>query len=145
MVSRFTLDTATAFLVGKDVRSLEAGLPYPNSVFSIPPWDTHPSSAFANALQDEQIITALRTRFGEHWPLRDFWNDKLAGPMSVVRGFLDPILKEAVAKKRAKGQTSVGDEQKNEDGEREVQEGESLDHLVNYTDGVSFPFTFPCY
>jgi hypothetical protein len=42
--------------------------------------------------------------------------------MSVVRSFLDPILKEVVAKKRAKGQTSVGDEQKNEDGEREVQE-----------------------
>jgi hypothetical protein len=66
--------------------------------------------------------------------------------MSVVRGFLDPFLKEAVAKKRVKGQTSVGDEQKNEEGERELQEGKSLlDHLVNYTDGVSFPFTLPCY
>ncbi|KAJ7920275.1 hypothetical protein B0H13DRAFT_1867749 [Mycena leptocephala] len=140
MVSRFTLDTATAFLFGQDVRSLEAGLPHPNSVFSNPlgatePADAHPSSAFADAFQEAQIITALRTRFGKHWPLREFWSDKLAGPMSVVRGFLDPILKEAVAKKRAKGQTSVGDEQKHEDGEREVQEGELLlDHLVNYTD-----------
>jgi hypothetical protein len=146
MVSRFTLDTATAFLFGQDVRSLEAGLPYPNSVSSTPlggtqPADTHPSSAFANAFQEAQMITALRTRFGEHWPLREFWSDKLAGPMSVVRGFLDPILKEAVAKKRAKGQTSIGDDKKNEEGDREVQEGESLlDHLVNYTDGMSFLF-----
>ncbi|KAJ7909793.1 cytochrome P450 [Mycena leptocephala] len=140
MVSRFTLDTATAFLFGQDVRSLEAGLPYPNSVSSTPlggtqPADTHPSSAFANAFQEAQMITALRTRFREHWPLREFWSDKLSGPMSVVRGFLDPILKEAVAKKRAKVQTSIGDDKKNEEGDREVQEGESLlDHLVNYTD-----------
>jgi hypothetical protein len=61
--------------------------------------------------------------------------------MSVVRGFLDPILKEAVAKKKSKGQTAAGNEKTNEEGEREVQEGESLlDHLINYTDGMSFSF-----
>ncbi|KAJ7926709.1 cytochrome P450 [Mycena leptocephala] len=137
MVSRFTLDTATSFLFGQDVRSLEAGLPYPNSVVADPM--THPaahsSSAFANAFQEAQMVTALRIRLGEHWPLLEFWKDKLEKPMGVVRGFLDPILREAVAKKRAMGKSSSGDEKMNEHGDREVQEGESLlDHLVNYTE-----------
>ncbi|KAJ6553147.1 cytochrome P450 [Mycena capillaripes] len=139
MVSRFTMDTASSFLFGQDVRSLDAGLPYPYNVSpsvdatNLPAAQPHPSSTFATAFQEAQMITALRTRFGQHWPLQEFWTDRLAAPMGIVRGFLDPILKEAVAKKRAAG-ASEG-EKKNELGDREVQEGESLlDHLVNYTD-----------
>jgi hypothetical protein len=139
MVSRFTLDTATSFLFGQDVRSLEAGLPYPDSVAADPV--THPgahsSSAFADAFQEAQMVTALRIPLGEHWPLLEFWKNKLEKPMGVVRRFLDPILEEAVAKKRAIGNSSSGDEKMNEHGDREVQEGESLlDHLVNYTEGM---------
>jgi hypothetical protein len=117
MVSRFTLDTATSSLFGQDVRSLETGLPYPNSGAADPA--THPaahsSSAFADAFQEAQIVTALRIP-----RLFEFWTHKLEKPMGVVRGFLDPILKEAVAKKRAMGKRSSGDEKMSEDGDREV-------------------------
>ncbi|KAJ7775357.1 cytochrome P450 [Mycena metata] len=141
MVSRFTMDSASSFLFGQNVRSLEAGLPYPYYVTTTHPENNtttsateHPSSAFANAFQEAQTITAMRTRLGQHWPLREFWVDKLEKPMSVVRGFLDPVLREAVAKKRTT--SAEGEKKMNEVGEREVQEGESLlDHLVNYTEG----------
>ncbi|KAJ7239178.1 cytochrome P450 monooxygenase pc-3 [Mycena haematopus] len=136
MVSRFTMDTATSFLFGKDVRSLDAGLPYPhNAPDRLRVSTAHPASAFATAFQDAQMITALRTRLGDHWPLQELWatTDRLEKPLSIVRGVLDPILKEAIAKKRA----MAADTQEKPDalGERHVEEGESLlDHLVNYTD-----------
>ncbi|KAJ7926794.1 cytochrome P450 [Mycena leptocephala] len=137
MVARFTMDSASSFLFGQNVRSLDAGLPYPYSVStdtSKSPAAAHPSSAFATAFQEAQTITALRSRFGEHWPLSEFWVDRLEKPMSIVRGFLDPILEEAVAKKRAAGMQE-NNKKMNELGDRQVEEGESLlDHLVNYTD-----------
>ncbi|KAF7362664.1 Cytochrome P450 [Mycena venus] len=141
MVARFTMDTATSFLFGQDVHSLDAGLPYPYNVpadiVTMPA--AHPASAFATAFQDAQMATALRSRLGEHWRLLEFWTDKLEAPISVVRGFLDPILKEAVAKKRAKDAVEGGQRKEkgpmNELGDRQVEEGESmLDHLINYTD-----------
>jgi hypothetical protein len=139
MVARFTMDTATSFLFGQDVRSLDAGLPYPDNAVAGRPVNlpaVHPSSAFATAFQDAQMITSLRARLGAHWPLAEFWDDKLAKPMGVVRGFLDPILKEAVAKKRAMAPENEKTNEK-ELGDRQVQEGETLlDHLVDYTDGM---------
>jgi len=145
MVSRFTMDTATSFLFGQDVHSLDAGLPYPHNVAAdrahphVPM--AHPASGFATAFQEAQTITSLRNRLNEHWPLQEFWADKLEKPMSVVRGFLDPILTEAVARKRAAMDSGTGTQQNREKtnelevGDRQVQEGESLlDHLLNYTD-----------
>ncbi|KAJ7292238.1 cytochrome P450 [Mycena rebaudengoi] len=136
MVSRFTLDAATEFLFNHDLGSLSAGLPYP---FYVPVSEQkgvipgHLSNVFSTAFQEAQMITAFRSRVGRHWPLMEFWKDKLAEPMAVVHKFLDPILKEAVAKKRAS--RADGEEKKNVEGEREVQEGETLlEHLVNYTE-----------
>ncbi|KAF7353514.1 Cytochrome P450 [Mycena sanguinolenta] len=137
MVARFTMDTSSSFLFGKDIRSLDAGLPYPYNVTidaaNAPA--VHLSSVFATAFQEAQTITSLRSRFGEHWPLREFWVDELEKPMRIVREFLDPILEEAVARMRATGQAIQEKDKTNELGDRQVQEGESLlDHLVNYTD-----------
>ncbi|KAJ7839867.1 cytochrome P450 [Mycena olivaceomarginata] len=139
MVARFTMDSASSFLFGQNVRSLDAGLPYPYNAStdtSKSPAAAHPSSAFATAFQEAQTITALRSRFGEHWPLSEFWVDRLEEPMSIVRGFLDPILEEAVAKKRAMSAGMQENNKKmNELDDRQVEEGESLlDHLINYTD-----------
>ncbi|KAF8148980.1 hypothetical protein K438DRAFT_452169 [Mycena galopus ATCC 62051] len=63
--------TATSSLFGKDIHSLDAGLPYPynapdEKVFGLAP---HPTSAFATAFQEAQMTTALRTQLGDHWPL----------------------------------------------------------------------------
>ncbi|KAF8191931.1 cytochrome P450 [Mycena galopus ATCC 62051] len=138
MVGRFTMDTATSFLFGKDMRSLDAGLPYPYNApdEKLLGLAAHPASAaFATAFQDAQMTTALRTRLGAHWPLAEFWlaRDKLKEPLVIVRGVLDPILRDAVAKKRAAVRS--GGQKTDETGDRDVQEGETmLEHLVNYTD-----------
>ncbi|KAJ7065671.1 cytochrome P450 [Mycena amicta] len=140
MVARFTMDTATAFLFGRDVHSLDEGLVYPHHVQVQAPTDSSKTQgearAFAAAFQEAQTVTALRLRLGPHWPLAEFWTDRLEKPMSVVRQFLDPILREAVERKRAKGvEEDVLKSAGEEVIDREVQEGESLlDHLVNYTE-----------
>ncbi|KAF7300198.1 Cytochrome P450 [Mycena kentingensis (nom. inval.)] len=142
MVARFTMDTATAFLFGRDVHSLDEGLVYPHN--AQPPVDSvsaagsgdlkKSAQAFAAALQEAQSVTAMRMRFGPHWPLAEFWKNRLAKPLSEVRKFLDPILDEAVQRKRAKGIATVKNSE-TEAEDREVAEGESLlDHLVNYTE-----------
>ncbi|KAJ7607751.1 cytochrome P450 [Roridomyces roridus] len=140
MVSRFTLDAATSFLFARDMQSLSVGLPYPHYVTAASAPSSSNSLArsdadlFATAFQDAQFITSKRYRFGEHWPLAEFWKDKVKEPMAVVRRVLDPILEEAVAKKRAMG-GNIGNGGGGGKEEREVQEGETLlDHLVNYTD-----------
>ncbi|CAK5274576.1 unnamed protein product [Mycena citricolor] len=134
MVSRFTMDAATTFLFGTNVNTLEAGLPYPFYAPAAEPaaaGKSHPSSAFAAAFQQAQIIASARNRLGEHWPLQEFWVDTMEEPMSVVRAYLDPILREAIEKKRRSGSFEKADV----NGDREVQEGETLlEHLVNYTE-----------
>ncbi|KAJ6618635.1 cytochrome P450 [Mycena sp. CBHHK59/15] len=138
MVSRFTMDAATSFLFNQDAHSLSAGLPYPfyateKSTQSAAA--AHPANVFSIAFSEAQSITAMRNRFGDHWPLIEFWKDKLVQHMDVVRKFLDPILTEAVAKKRGSRAGSNDSEKKDDLAEREVQEGETLlDHLVNYTE-----------
>ncbi|KAF7326804.1 Cytochrome P450 [Mycena sanguinolenta] len=115
------MDTATSFLFGKDMRSIDAGLPYPYNA----PADRHArvattdlTSDFATAFQDAQTITAERNRLGKAHERR-------------AQG-LDPILKEAVAKKRT---MASGTQKIDEGGDRHVEEGETmLEHLVNYTD-----------
>jgi len=131
MVSRFTLDSATDFLFGNDVRSLSAGLPYPyNSPLTASYDISHPANVFAHAFGESQKLSGSRSRYGSSWPLIEFWKDNVKVHREVIDKFIDPILTEAIAKnKMAKG--AFGKE-----GEREVGDGETLlDHLVNYTEG----------
>ncbi|KAK0227029.1 cytochrome P450 monooxygenase pc-3 [Armillaria nabsnona] len=122
LAGRFTLDSATEFLFGKDVRSLSASLPYP---FYAPLSLSDKESAsdeFARAFGEAQLETALRTRFAGYWPLFEFWTDRTKAKMITVRKFLDPILAEAAG--------GAGKEQIGAGKTREVQEGETLlDHL----------------
>lgn len=131
MVSRFTLDSATEFLFGNDVRSLSAGLPYPHNTSLAATYPhSHPANVFAQAFLEAQELTALRSRYGSAWPLKEFWKDEVRARRDVVNQFIDPILKDAIAKKQAEKQTGL------KSAEREVNEGETLlDHLVNYTEG----------
>uniref|UniRef100_A0A8H7XXV3 Cytochrome P450 n=1 Tax=Psilocybe cubensis TaxID=181762 RepID=A0A8H7XXV3_PSICU len=126
LVARFTLDSATEFLFGNDVGSLSGGLPYPYYIKSgVANTDVvpHLSSRFVGALAEAQMITARRMGLGVHWPLMEFWHDKLKGPMRVVHEFIDPIVAEAISRKRA----SVGHV-------REKDDETLLENLVNSTE-----------
>lgn len=137
LASRFTMDSATDFLFGQNVHSLGAGLPYPHySPLSSLTAHDHPANRFSHAFAEAQRVTTLRSRRGRSWPLREFWRDEARAHMVTVNGFIDPIMRAAVEKKRAldggKGAASATDEK-----DREVQDGESLlDHLINYTQGM---------
>ncbi|KAF4600440.1 hypothetical protein EYR38_005067 [Pleurotus pulmonarius] len=129
MVSRFTLDSATEFLFGQDVRSLSAGLPYPSSSpLSITSSnDSHPANVFAAAFIEGQNVTSLRTRYGINWPLFE-WNDRVLPHRTIVNRFIDPIISAAIVKHKAR--VAVGDVAES----KEVQEEETLlDHLVKIT------------
>jgi hypothetical protein len=123
--NRFTMDSATEFLFGSNVHSLHASLEYAhNSPLHNTKSQPHSSSQFAEAFSQAQSQIALRTRLTWMWPLFEFWKDKTKDSMTVIYDFIDPILKDALAKKAA--------------GEKSVDSTRSetlLDHLVAQTDG----------
>ena len=136
MVSRFTLDSATDFLFGNNVRSLSAGLHYPdNSPLTASHDLSHPANVFAHAFGEAQKLSSLRSRYGSAWPLMEFWKDNVKVHRDVIDKFIDPILVEAIKKKKAINASGM------KDGGREVKDGETLlDHLVNYTEGKLYLF-----
>jgi hypothetical protein len=131
-MSRFTLDSATDILFGSCVHSLSAGLPYPHNVTSKPLGSSsgHADSAneFAKAFLQAQIVIAERERIGWVWPLLEIMRDNTKEPMKVVNAYLDPIIKDALEKKK----WTASEKQ----GVTEVRDDETLlDHLVNLTSG----------
>ena len=130
LVSRFTLDSATEFLFGNDVRSLSAGLPYPPTS-DIARTDTAKpdSDKFASAFYNAQLATAARGRFQDAWPLFEFWQDKVETEKDAIDKFIGPILTSALQKK-AQNALSSGDE-------KITEEDTLLSQLLKVTDGMS--------
>ncbi|KAG9317013.1 cytochrome P450 [Chiua virens] len=118
VASRFTLDSATEFLFGKDVRSLSAGINYP------------PSSSLS---KDPTIKTANRTNYGSSWRIAEFWKDRVEEHMKVCFEFIDPIVADALAKKHEQKRLGVDVKE----GAGEVKEGETLlEHLIKGLSGT---------
>ena len=139
VASRFTLDSATEFLFGKDVRSLSAGIVYPPSspLSKDPTFLNHPANRFVRAFTEAQIATAYRANYGSAWRLAEFWQDQVQKHMKVCYEFIDPIIVDMLAKKHE--QRNLGVDVKDSTGE--VKEGETLlEHLVNYTEGRDIHF-----
>ncbi|KAI4524726.1 cytochrome P450 [Schizophyllum commune Loenen D] len=132
LVGRFTMDSATEFLFGHDVRSLADGLPRPaSSSLATDPSAATPESElnFVTAFNDAQLACAGRMRFAEHWPLFEMGKDRVEGPMRVVRAHIEPILAEALLRK---GEREATGEKKAAPGEQTL-----LEHLVDYTEDIS--------
>jgi hypothetical protein len=94
----------------------------------------HPANKFADAFLTAQTVTAKRSQLNDAWGLMEFWEDKITEPMAVIGKVLDPIIENALKKKREKKPDAAGDNL----------EGETLlSHLVNLTDGkLHFRFFF---
>jgi hypothetical protein len=127
VIARFTVDSATEFLFGKDLCSLSAGLPYPSTSGRTAAHSDkdHPANKFAAAFGRAQDLTAKRSLFANAWPLMEFWRDKVAEQVATMDRFIEPLMKEAMAKKH-EGKDTKGD----------VEDGTLLEHLVNSTDGM---------
>ena len=132
VLSRFTLDTTTEFLFGRDVESLVAELPYP-SVHKGHARCTHPSDEFTLAVNRAQEYTFPRVLYGKLWPLLDFWKDTVTTERNLTDKFINPLIEAALQKK------------KNANGiyEFNKEEGSLLDHLVHQTDGAISNLTRP--
>lgn len=137
LMSRFTLDSATAYLFGRSVHSLETGLPYPENadvpIYTKTSMENSKANLFAQGFLTSQEVISSRTRFGWVWPLNEIRRDDTKVPMRLVRNFLDPIVDDAIKKQKSQSLTNVAAEKV-----EEVSEGESLlDHLVRLTSGKS--------
>ncbi|PBK58493.1 cytochrome P450 [Armillaria solidipes] len=131
VVARFTLDSATEYLFGKDVNSTSAGLPYPagSPLADNPHFVNHPSNTFVKAFAAAQEKSAIRLQRGQYWPLFEFWADTVKPHRQVVNEFVEPLLAEALDRK-IKGDKRVG-------YEKDVDEGMSLlARLVENTDNT---------
>ncbi|KAG7440390.1 cytochrome P450 monooxygenase pc-3 [Guyanagaster necrorhizus] len=128
-VARFTLDSATEYLFGKDVNSSSAGLPYPagSPLANNPHFVNHPSNVFLKAFAAAQEQSAIRLQRGKYWPLLEFWADAVKPLRQVVNEFVEPLLVEALNIK-ARGDNPVEDK-------KDFDEGVSLlTRLVENTD-----------
>lgn len=142
-LARFTLDSATEFLFGRCVHALDQGLPYPDEKKS---HVSHSSDSdrdskegrresamahFGEALEEAQKVLGDRALSGPMWPLLELWGDRTETPMRIVREFVQPILDDAIRKKRGKGENcDVAAKEEIEDDET------LLDYLVKQTEGV---------
>ncbi|KAH9849449.1 cytochrome P450 [Lenzites betulinus] len=147
VVSRFTMDSATEFLFGKDVCSLDAPLPYPSTytapipfsgvspdVGATSPAGMHPADVFVSAFQGALEATATRGRFLQSWPLFEFWGDKVKRHLKAVDEFIDPIVGDMLRAKAEAKTTGVGGAEA-ETNKDHVEDDETLlEHLVKFTD-----------
>lgn len=132
LLSRYTMDTATEFLFGQDVKSLSAQLPYPSTYKGYAPIRDHPSDKFTSAFNRAQEYSFPRGFFGKAWRLPEFWEDKVAAQMRITDEFINPLIYSALRKKKdAKESYEV------------VKDDETLlDHLVKQTDGAQKSYLF---
>ncbi|KAI0745823.1 cytochrome P450 monooxygenase pc-2 [Earliella scabrosa] len=126
LVSRFTLDSATEFLFGKDVCSLATGLPYPpamepNARAARPKSE---EADFVSALYEALNATAQRLPLQDAWPLAEFWHDKVEDHKDAIYKFIDPIVADALRRKAEK--TPIP-------GEKISEDETLLGQLVNVT------------
>ncbi|TFK26990.1 cytochrome P450 monooxygenase pc-1 [Coprinopsis marcescibilis] len=129
---RFTLDTATQFLFGHCVNSLEANLPYPHfapeHLRNIQDGPTgRAANAFAEAFMAAQEAISNRERIGWISPLFEIRKDPTEEPMKIVNAYIEPIVKEAILRKQ--NAPPLDDKEK-----EEAVKGQSLiDHLIDLT------------
>lgn len=88
MISRFTLDSATEFLFGKNVDSLADDLPYPYGVTASHTIHSSPAEKFSKAFTQAQYIVSERSKLGWVWPLLEIFEDRTKKPMEIVDSFL---------------------------------------------------------
>ncbi|KAI0747481.1 cytochrome P450 [Fomes fomentarius] len=140
VVSRFTMDSATEFLFGKDVRSLDAPIPYPSTHPSHNlSTAMHPADRFVRAFQNGLEATAIRGRFLQSWPLFEFWGDRVKKYLAAVDEFIDPIVDDALRKQAKKAplvQNNDLDAIEKSDKDQLRDDDTLLQHLIKFTDAI---------
>ncbi|KAG8959346.1 hypothetical protein FRC00_001704 [Tulasnella sp. 408] len=129
LFSRFTMDTAGEFLFGRsDFGTLDMPLPQPGTEM---PEGAKGAAAeggygsFVNAFETAQVLITRRLALGPYgWAMAEFFNDSVTKHTSVVDSYLEPLVRDAVQRRK-----NLKPEEK---GEYE----NFLDHLVDSTSDV---------
>lgn len=102
---RFTLDSASEFLLGSDVQSLAEPLPFPSSSLSKTANYAAMSKAdaFTRAFADAQVFSTIRSLYGAIWPLAETTHDAMQAPMAIVSSFIEPIIDCAIERQAVNG------------------------------------------
>ncbi|GAB1524868.1 Protein kinase alk2 [Rhizoctonia solani] len=133
LVGRFTLDSGTEFLFGRDVCSLESPLPYPQEK----PKDG--AASFSMAFGRAQDFMAHRFSLAELWAwLELFWN-RTEQDMDIINAFVTPLLTNKLEEKRALGSDVKSNSVTSDGVANELEEAQDtlLDHLLRLTDDIS--------
>lgn len=98
IAGRLTMDSATEFLFGRSVDSMSSPLPLPGTS-AVERKDTE--STFVRAFIAALGVCAFRINIGDPWPLWELKGDASRPHMKVVYDYLNPIVDEAINKKKA--------------------------------------------
>lgn len=79
------------------------------------------STRFSRAFAAAQVIIIARIELGNLWPLAEIFEDKMKGPMTEIKSFIEPIVRNAIRKRELDG----------------IKDEETLiGHLLGVTDGA---------
>ncbi|THH11129.1 hypothetical protein EW146_g8151 [Bondarzewia mesenterica] len=125
LFARFTLDTASEFLFGKCLNTLEGALPIAGKAKTGPKGSAIDDEfgTFAWAFEDVQVKISTRTRIGKMWPIFELFKDKTTESNAVVQDWIKPLVEKAL-------------EEKDEDsklGGRKDEDKTFLSHLADST------------
>ncbi|KAG8984329.1 hypothetical protein FRB94_006131 [Tulasnella sp. JGI-2019a] len=96
-ISQFTMDSATEFLLGKSVNSLETPLSLPGATIS-----ESEVNRFVSAFQATQLHILSRVQSNPvPWQMHEIMGDPTQKDMAVIYAFIDPIIDAALVKAKA--------------------------------------------
>ncbi|KAG9046265.1 hypothetical protein FS837_004762 [Tulasnella sp. UAMH 9824] len=132
LFARFTMDTAGEFLFGRDdFGTLDMPLPQPGAEMSEGAKSASVEGgygSFVNAFESAQVLITKRLAMGPYgWAMAEFFNDSVKKHMRVVDSYLEPLVSDAVQRRK-----NLKPEEKGEKHEYES----FLDHLVDSTSDV---------
>ncbi|KAJ7243899.1 cytochrome P450 monooxygenase CYP63 [Mycena haematopus] len=127
LFSRFTLDAASEFLFGTDLKTLSGSLPIPGKTEMGPKGSATDDSwgAFAKSFEMAQQIITARGRIGYLWPVFELFKDKNEANAAVIQAWLDPLVRRAVDDKQRAQKSGI---------DSPVAEKTFMQHLADSTD-----------
>lgn len=99
LYARFTLDSASEFLFGKNLDTLSQPRPLAGRARMGPKGSALEGSwgSFAHSFETAQINVTTRARIGHWWPLLELSKDMNKEHAEVVHGWLDPLVADSLS------------------------------------------------